>query len=456
MTAAAPERREHRYRPAGSAAELFACRDPEVLLSGPAGTGKSRACLEKLHAMMLATPGAKGLMVRKTATSLTSTALETWRDYVAKEALASGEVRFYSGSSEKPAAYEYGNGSAVVIGGLDKATRIMSSEYDACYVQEATELTEDDWEAITTRLRNGRISFQQLMADCNPGPPHHWLKKRCEKGSCRMVYCRHEDNPRLYDAGSGQWTEQGVAYLSNVLDKLTGVRKERLRYGRWAAAEGLVYEGFDPAVHLSDRFNKDSLPPKDWPRYLAVDFGYTNPFVALWLVEDPDGRLYVYREHYLTRTLVEDHAAIIKKLQKTKHGPEPAPRAIICDHDAEDRATLERHLEMPTIAANKKVSEGIQAVMERLRPAGDGKPRLFLCRDALVQPDPALAEAKKPACLNDEIVEYVWDPSQAPSLAGQPKEAPLKRNDHALDALRYAIAHIDLVGSVRLRYFSMR
>lgn len=38
---------EHRYAPVGSAAELFAARDTEVVLSGSAGTGKSRACLEK-------------------------------------------------------------------------------------------------------------------------------------------------------------------------------------------------------------------------------------------------------------------------------------------------------------------------------------------------------------------------------------------------------------------------
>ena len=39
---------EHRYRPVGSALELFRCREPEVLLSGAAGTGKSRACADRV------------------------------------------------------------------------------------------------------------------------------------------------------------------------------------------------------------------------------------------------------------------------------------------------------------------------------------------------------------------------------------------------------------------------
>lgn len=442
---------EHRYKPVGSAAELFASREPEVVLSGAAGTGKSRACLEKLHAMCMLNEQMRALVVRKTATSLTSTALVTFEEFVAKEALASGEVTWYGGSAREAASYRYANGSSITVGGMDKATRIMSSEYDAVYVQEATELTDDDWEALTTRLRNGRVSFQQLMADCNPNAPHHWLKQRCDRGATRLVYCRHEDNPRLYDAGAHGWTPAGERYIS-VLDNLTGVRRERLRFGRWAAAEGLVYDGFDPAVHLSDRFDHTSLPPKEWPRYMAVDFGFTNPFVAQFWAQDPDGRLYMYREIYKTRMLVEDHAAVIKKLMKTQHGQEPEPVAIVCDHDAEDRATLERHLGQSTVAAHKAVSEGIQAVAERLKVQPDGKPRIFICRDALTERDQALADAKKPCCTAEEISEYVWDQRPVPGTAA-PREAPVKQNDHGMDAMRYLVAQIDLVGRARVRFF---
>ena len=451
MTATAPGRLEHRYRPWGSALELFRSRAPEVLLSGPAGTGKSRACLEKLHAMMLANPGARGLMVRKTAVSLTSTGLVTFREHVAKEALESGEIKFYGGSPQVAASYQYGNGSSITIGGLDKATRIMSSEYDAVYAQEATELTEDDWEAITTRLRHGAISFQQLMADCNPDAPHHWLKQRSDRGSTQMIYCRHEDNPRLYSAAAGTWTEQGNAYMS-ILGQLTGVRRERLRFGHWAAAEGLIYDMFDPAVHLSTRFNRDSHPPDSWPRYLAVDFGFNNPFVAQWWVEDPDGSFYLYREIYRTKRIVEDHARDILRLHRSKKGPEPPFRAVICDHDAEDRATLERHLGRGTVAAHKDVKPGIEAVKARLKVQPNGKPRVYLCRDALAERDPELADAKKPVCTNDEILEYVWNPSSPPSLNGQPREEPLKRHDHGMDAMRYMVAEQDLKDRPSVRF----
>ena len=103
------------------------------------------------------------------------------------------------------------------------------------------------------------MSFQQIMADCNPDAPHHWLRQRCERGACHLIYCTHEDNPRLYDAETGEWSPEGAEYLRR-LDALTGVRYERLRLGKWAAAEGLIYDTFDPAVHLHQPIG---LPPDD-------------------------------------------------------------------------------------------------------------------------------------------------------------------------------------------------
>jgi PBSX family phage terminase large subunit len=434
----------HRYTPRGTARDLFACRDPEVLVSGPAGTGKSRGCLEKLHMMALLNPGLRGLIVRKTLASLGSTALVTWRTHVVAEALATGVVAFYGGSPQEAASYRYTNGSVITVGGMDRSTRIMSSEYDIVYVQEATELEESDWEAITTRLRNGKVSFQQLLADCNPDAPHHWLKVRCDAGKTLMLDSRHEDNPLLFD-DTGALTEIGTAYIGK-LDNLTGVRYQRLRRGLWVAAEGLIYEEWDPVRHLVDPFPI----PAAWTRYWSVDFGFTNPLVLQCWAEDPDGRLYLYRELYRTKRLVEDHARDILKLVRDvkQTWREPRPRAIICDHDAEDRATLERHLGMSTVPAQKTVSDGIQAVATRLRIDGTGRPRIGVFRDAVVARDHELVDQRKPACTAEEIVGYVWDTGAGKKI----KETPLKENDHGCDALRYMVAHLDLGARPRVRF----
>lgn len=457
-----PDPIKKRIETRGAARLLLADRSPELLIVGAAGTGKSFLALYKIHLMCLmngACPkdcaiehehkltGMRALMVRKTHKSLTSTGLVTFREQVAADAIAQGLLKWYGGSGEKPAQYIYSNGSAIVVGGMDNADKIMSAEYDLIFCQEATDFTLDDWEKCNSRLRNGRVSFQQLLADCNPQQPSHWLKKRCDDGLTKMLISRHEDNPRYFDS-QGNPTPQGADYMRR-LDNLTGVRRERLRFGRWAAAEGMIYEDWRPDVHLSDR----KILPMDWPRYWGIDFGYTNPFVwQMWAI-DPDGRMYLEKEIYRTKRLVEDHVKDILAVVTRKSDGAwkyPKPQAIITDHDAEDRATFERHIGMGTTAANKNVSEGIQAMQARLRLAGDGLPRMFLCRDALVERDEELKQAGRPTWMGEEFEGYIWEPSPD----GKPvKDKPLKDNDHSLDTARYVVARLDLGVRARVRTF---
>jgi phage terminase large subunit len=417
------------YLPRGAARDIFARRDPELVLSGPAGTGKSRAALEKVHLALIKHPSARGLMVRKTRRSLTESGMVTYQEKVVHPL---DGVRWKASEQR----FEYPNGSILAVAGLDKPGKVMSSEWDMIYAQEATELEERDWEALTTRLRNGKMPYQQLLGDCNPDAPTHWLMRRGSDGHCSLLSSRHEDNPVLFD-DKQVLTPEGERYLA-TLDRLTGVRYLRLRKGLWVAAEGIVYEdSWDRARNLSDKFTV----PREWPRYLVVDFGYTHPFVCQWWAEDPDGRLWMYREIYMTKRLVEDHAKTIRDVSRWgKPDGEPMPRAIITDHDAEDRQTLERHLGLVTTAAFKNVSAGIQAVASRLKLAGDGKPRLVFMRDAVVQRDSDLANEKRPTCTVDEFESYVWDVRQ-----GQRRgEAPVKDNDHGMDAMRYLVAYFDL------------
>lgn len=449
-----------RYKPRGAARQIFSERGPEVVLVGAAGTGKTRANLEKLHAMALLNGACpkncktehehhdrafRGLIVRKTLVSLTSTAVVTYKEHVAKEALDAGIVSFYGGSRDEPPQYRYSNGSKIMLAGMDNPTKVMSSEFDVILVVEATELTITDWEKCKTRLRNGRISFQQILADCNPEAPSHWLKRRADEGVTKMLVSKHVDNPTLFD-DNGVPTARGKAYL-DTLNQLTGVRKLRLTKGIWAAAEGVIWERFDEQAHISDR----KRLPFEWSRYWAVDFGYTNPFVWQQWAKDPDGRLWLEKEIYQTKTLVSDHAEHILQIMKNKDGSwkYPRPRAIICDHDAEDRATLERSFGMGTIAAHKAVSDGLQAVDNRMKIQPDGLPRILFLRDALVRLDEDLKERGLPFSTLQEIPGYVWEPSPD----GKPlKDKPLKENDHGCDATRYMIAYHDLKGRARVRF----
>lgn len=413
------------YQPFGACLDAFYSRASEAVLGGAAGTGKSLACLNKIFLLCQRYPGIRCLIVRKTRESLTESALVTWENKVLPEGSPLKEGAERSNRSK----YVFPNGSEVIVAGLrqshkDATQKIMSTEFDIIYVQEAIELNEDEWERLTSRLRNGKMPYQQLIADTNPSSPAHWLKKRCDRGQTQYLDSKHEDNPTLFDPVTKKITEWGKTYIAR-LDALTGPRKLRLRHGKWVQAEGIVYEGWDATKHIIDHFDI----PRDWRRVLGIDFGYTNSFVAQWWALDHDDRIYLYREWVRSKMMVEHHAARIKGMI----GDEPKPYLIVCDHDAEDRATLEYHLGLRTVAAKKSVQIGIQEVASRLQVVGDGKPRLFVLRGALVDRDPLLDEAKKPIGLSEEIDGYIWQDDNGKTA----KEEPVKLNDHSVDTCRY-------------------
>jgi phage terminase large subunit len=168
-----------------------------------------------------------------------------------------------------------------------------------------------------------------------------------------------------------------------------------------------------------------------------MDFGFSNPFVCQFWTQDPDGRLYLYRELYGTCRIIADWASEIER-----HSQGERIEWTVADWDAEDRATLEA-AGIRTLSAHKAVKPGIEAVQLRLRKAGDGKPRLFIFKRATVTRDLRLIEARKPASTVEEIGGYVW----APALANRaPKEEPTKLNDHGCDAMRYLVAEMDGLG----------
>lgn len=225
-------------------------------MDGPAGTGKTLAALWYMHLLAANNPGFVGLLVRKTQTSLSASALSSFRRHVL--AVEDFGAKFFGGNKEEPAAYRYPNGSRLVVGGMDTPGKIMSTEYDAVFVNEATDLTENDWEYILTRLRAGNLPYQQLLGDCNPQAPTHWLNQRANTEKTTRFLSRHEDNPRYFTA-NGTMTADGESYIKGVLDQLTGVRYQRLRLGKWVASEGQVYDAWRDDMHLvSEEWLRDA------------------------------------------------------------------------------------------------------------------------------------------------------------------------------------------------------
>jgi len=396
---------------------------PVVVISSGAGTGKSWLYLWKMVSYCLRYPGALGLIVRKYQNSLRNSVIPELQKIVPPSVI-------YEATNSR---FTFPNRSRIVLGGLkdaqqrEKIRSIVGEKggVDIALMEEATQMTWDDKEEIEGRMRGKVAPWQQLGIITNPGHTAHWINQNMilpvQAGRLKGVSVYRptcEDNPTL-----------GPAYMRR-LDSLTGVRYKRMRNGIWCNAEGTVYEdSWDAEKHIIEPFDI----PRDWPRYRAIDLGFVNPRVCLWIAEDPDGVAYVYRQIYRTKQRAVEFAKEINRYSKGEK-----IEATICDHDSGERADLASE-GIQTIPARKDVTRGIQGVEARLLGAGNG-PRLFFLRGSLVGVDEELKEQFKPVCAEEEFEVYEWSRDKNGNIC---KEEPKKENDHGLDALRYYVMHRD-------------
>ena len=280
---------ENGYRPQGNMCEAWRDKSPEMIISGPAETGKSYGALHKLNALCCIYPNSQAAIIRKVQSSMYGTVLTSFQ----KKVLARPDSVQVVGKLH-PERFIYPNGSEIWVAGIDNPSKALSSERDFIYVNQAEELTIADWEYLITRTtgRAGNAPFSLLFGDCNPDAPTHWIKTRSKKGgTLRRIDTVHKDNPVLYDV-NGKVTEQGKKTIK-LLQSLTGARRQRLYLGMWVSPEGAIYDA------LEERHTTESFEiPTSWPRFVGVDpFG---AFIsAVWLAwEEENKKLHVYREYY--------------------------------------------------------------------------------------------------------------------------------------------------------------
>jgi PBSX family phage terminase large subunit len=409
----APEAVDTDYTPYGGNVDFMYCHDPEVIVEGPAETGKTLAACWKTHLIASKYPGAQLAIVRKTQASIYGSVLQTF-----ERVIAGAPIIPYGG--EKPEKFIYptkdGKQSVVWIGGMDNRDRVLSSERDAIQTCQTEEFTVDDWEYLTTRTtgRGAIIPYPQLYGDCNPAGSLHWIKGRNKAGHLRLIHTTHQDNPTLFNR-DGSPTPQGVKSMAR-LSALTGVRRKRLFEGIWATAEGAVYDNFDAALHVKVRDPKEM---KSW--YLAIDEGYTNPAVILLVGEDSDGRTHTFKEFYERGKLQSVVVArAVEFCQWVRDNTDLYVSLAAVDEAAAGLIADLANSGVPAQAAKGRVLDGIQNMQDRLKVADDGLPR----------------ESVDPSCVNmiNEYESYVWKKA---GTSGAVKDEPQKENDHAMDARRY-------------------
>ena len=286
--------------------------------------------------------------------------------------------------------------------------RIQGKTVFGWLADEVTQYPYNFVKMAQSRCRGGGEVWPKFWT-CNPDQPEHYIKREYIENDNLDVKNWHftlDDNPILSEE-----------YKNELKSSYSGVFYDRYILGKWVLAEGMVYDEFDPSIHIV----KPCSLPESWERIRGIDFGYTNPFVCLWGAVDYDGRLYIYDEHYQSRALMKTHAAAIKARGNNDC-------LTVADHDAQDNAEL-REEGISTKNAKKDVIIGLQKVKARMKVQQDGYPRLFITSN----------------CKNliREMGLYRWNEARN---TGNEKEEPMKENDHAMDALRYMVMELDRGG----------
>ena len=187
--------------------------------------------------------------------------------------------------------------------------------------------------------------------------------------------------------------------------------------GQFASFYGAVYKTFNRSLHVIKPFKI----PDEWTKYRSFDFGFTNPFVCLWLAKDKDENWYVYREYYRAKTGIGEHIVAVQQLSKG----EQYHTSWADPENAGDRNEL-RKAGIVTKSARKEIARGIETVQSKLKVKPNGEPSLSVfntCRHTC-----------------REFATYHYPKG---SSSKNPKDIPIQKDDHTLDALRYNIYSVD-------------
>ena len=168
-----------------------------------------------------------------------------------------------------------------------------------------------------------------------------------------------------------------------------------------------MYKEFDRKRHLTDK-----LPEHKVKVFGGVDFGFTNPSAVIEIWKDKYGQYFVVDEWYKRQQTDAQVADYVSALKWNECYPDPESASGI-------EELRRRGVNVREVLKNKdSIRNGINAVRELLKQS-----RLYIHRD----------------CVNliAEFETYAY-PEKKP-LQNE-YENPIKENDHALDALRYALS----------------
>lgn len=250
----------------------------------------------------------------------------------------------------------------------------------------------------------------KMFFNCNPAGPYYWFKTeyidKAKEKNILILHFTMDDNLSLSEKVKERFRRM-----------FTGVFYKRYILGLWVMAEGIIYDMF------SERHRVKAPPIKKCSRfYVSIDYGTQNPTVFL-LWGQYQNKWYCLKEYYYDgrksekqktdRQYYDDLVQFIGDLQISSIIIDPSAASFITTIQENDRFRV--------LKAKNDVLEGIRNTAT------------CLSNDLILFDD---------SCINcfKEFNTYSWDPKA--TQRGQ--DAPLKENDHCMDAIRYFVNTIIL------------
>lgn len=287
-----------------------------------------------------------------------------------------------------------------VLGSSDVRSEgiVRGMTVEISYCDEITLMAE---EFVNQLMARHSVANAWMGATTNPDGPRHFLKRdyidrRHERGH-RIFHFDLEDNRKYLPPG----------YIENISAQYTGLWHDRFIRGMWTMADGVIYDMFDPSVHVVDK-----LPPMQLLG-IGIDDGVNHPAAGILLGLGDDNRLYAVAEFAPPAGTPADRARLLHRFER-EHG---APDYHFVDPSA---AALK-------IQLNREAFPGV------MNAVNDHKLGIGLVA-SLLSTQQLLIHRSCTNLLN-EIPGYVWDAK----AAERGEDKPIKENDDFADAFRYAV-----------------
>lgn len=225
-----------------------------------------------------------------------------------------------------------------------------------------------------------------------------------------------------------------------VLSYLDKDERKAREHGKYVQLGGRVYPQFSEETHVIPPFS----PPVDWLWVAGMDHGFRNPTAWLWTCVDPDGRLFVFDEHYASGLLVNQHTEIVHQFNEAHN---KLPDYYVGDPSIRNTdpitgtSILLEYLEydIPIMLGNNDQKAGINRVAKKLT----GRVRPVL-EDGVMIPRqfPELFITENCPNLIREMKRLRWATwaKKQDEREKSKKEEQHKKDDHACDAVRYIVS----------------